>query len=70
MTVTKYEEGLCIHVEGGKSFTLHSGGLLSTTDFDEGGVYADVTMQLPKWLCYAIAEAFEEKVAQEVGKSA
>lgn len=70
MTVTKYDEGFCVHVDEGKSFTLHSDGTLETTDFDEGGVYAEVRMKLPKWLCYAIAEAFEEKMAQEMHKSA
>lgn len=70
MTVTKYDEGLCIHVEDGKSFTLHSDGLLSTTDFDEGGVYSEVRMKLPEWLRLAIVKAFEDKVAQEMDKSA
>lgn len=70
MTVTKYDEGLCIHVEDGKSFTLYSDGTLETTEFDEGGVYAEVGMKLPKWLYYAIQEAFEEKVSHELNKSA
>jgi len=70
MTVTKYDEGLCVHIGDGKSFILHSDGLFETTDFDEGGVYAEVRMRLPDWLQTAITKAFEEKVAQKMNESA
>lgn len=70
MTVTRYDQGLCIHVEDGKSFTLYTDGNLFMTEFDEGGVYAEVRMKLPDWLRTAITKAFEEKVAEEMHKSA
>ncbi len=70
MTVTRYDDGLCIHVDGGKSFTLYTDGNLFMTESDEGGVYAEVQMRLPDWLRPAVMKAFEEKVTEELNKSA
>lgn len=70
MTVTKFDQGLCVHIDDGKSFILHSDGLFETTDFDTGVVYAEVRMKLPEWLRASIAKAFEDKIAEELNKSA
>ena len=70
MTLTKFDAGLCIHIDEGKSFILNSFGTLEMTEFDEGGIYASVKMEVPNWLKSAIAKAFEEKVAEEMHKSA
>lgn len=66
--ITKYDDGLCEFISEGRAFVMLSNGNLSVTDFDEGGVYAEVVMELPEWLREAIKGAFKSKIKVEILK--
>lgn len=55
----KYEDGFCYLSNNGVSLTLYYSNLLELQEFDGGGTYSKVEMELPSWLADAIRQAFQ-----------
>lgn len=69
--LVKYDDGYCIITDdNGKAFELHSSGLVNMTEFDTGGIYAEVSMQLPDWLADGIREAFKNEISKQMDRGA
>lgn len=62
------DDKLCFTSNNGGAFTLMESNMLEITEFDEGGTYGSVSMNLPEWLADAIREAFDKKLENENAK--
>jgi len=61
MTTIK-DDKFCFTSNNGGAFSLASSNILELTEFDGGGIYGAVSMNLPQWLADAIREAFDKKL--------
>jgi len=57
-----YEDGYCSWQKDGKSFILYTSNKLEVAEFDEGGIYATVEMDLPPMIADAIREGFKKEL--------
>ena len=55
----KYEDGFCYLSNNGVALTLYGSNLLELQEFDGGGKYGKVEMELPVWLAEAIRQVFQ-----------
>lgn len=64
MTTIK-DDKFCFTSNNGGAFTLMGSNVLELTEFDEGGTYGTISMNLPEWLANAIRESFDKKLENE-----